>query len=219
VTTAPLALLADRDEDTRLMYGSYLRQLRFEIEEAEDGREALAKAISRRPAVLVTETRLPGIDGVELCKLLRADAITRSIAIVVVTADSVSSSAELAEAAGADAVLFKPCLPDHLAAEIRRVLAKPAPACRGLLRRSHARGDTRQPPAAPPELYCPVCDAPLRYVMSHVGGVSERHPEQWDYFACAACRGAFEYRHRTRRVRPSPAGIPPSRLGTSHQSE
>lgn len=214
MTTPVLALLADHDADTRLMYGSYLRQLGFEIEEAEDGREALAKAVSRRPAVLVTETRLPGIGGVELCQLLRADAITRSIAVVVVTADAISRNAELAEAAGADAVLFKPCLPDHLADEIRRVLAAPAPAGRASLRRSHARGETRQPPAAPPDLYCPECDAPLRYTISHIGGVSERNPEQWDYFTCSACRGTFEYRQRTRKLKPSPAAMKPARFGT-----
>jgi len=210
-----LALLADRDADTRLMYSSYLQQLKFDVEEAEDGREALAKAISRRPAVLVTETRLPGIGGVELCRLLRADAMTRSIAIVVVTAEAVSTNAHLAEAAGADAVQFKPCLPDQLAAEIRRVLGASTPAARrGSLRRAHVRGETRQPPAPPPDLYCPVCDAPLRYVVSHIGGVSERDPEQWDYFNCAACYGSFEYRQRTRKVRASPAGMPPVRFGT-----
>jgi len=197
------------------MYGVYLRQLTFEVEEAEDGREALAKAISRRPAVLVTETRLPGIGGVELCQLLRADAMTRSIAIVVVTADAVSTSAELAQAAGADGVLFKPCLPDQLAGEIGRVMAASPAAGRGSLRRAHVRGDTRQPPSPPPDLYCPVCEEPLRYVVSHVGGVSERNSEQWDYFDCAGCRGTFEYRHRTRKLRTSPVSMPSlSRFGT-----
>jgi two-component system, cell cycle response regulator DivK len=214
VTSRRVALLADRDTDTRQMYGVYLRQMAFEVEEAEDGREALAKAISLRPSVLVTETRLPGIGGVELCQMLRADAITRSIAIVVVTADAVSTSAGLAEEAGADSVLFKPCLPDRLAAEIRRVLAPSPAARRGSLRKTHVRGETRQPPLAPPDLYCPDCDAPLRYVLSHVGGVSERDPEQWDYFNCSGCDGSFEYRQRTRKVRPSPAGMPPARFGT-----
>src|SRR2546430_1626636 len=80
-----LVLLADRDADTRLMYAEHLRQLAYEIDDAEDGREALAKAISRRPAVVVTETRLPGISGFELCRLLRHDPLTETIPIVVVT--------------------------------------------------------------------------------------------------------------------------------------
>jgi hypothetical protein len=40
----------------------------------------------------------------------------------------------------------------------------------------------------------------LQYDCSHVGGVSARHPEQWDYFLCAK-HGAFQYRHRTRKLR------------------
>jgi CheY-like chemotaxis protein len=232
-----LALLADGDADTRQMYGSYLRQLTYEIDEAEDGREALAKAISRGPTVIVTETRLPGIGGVELCELLRRDTLTKSIPIIVVTADALPNTAKRAEAAGADAVLVKPCLPDRLAAEILRVLAPPparpvrtvrqrsasgeslerppAGVHRVPLTRSHARGETRHPPTPPPALYCPACDGPLRYVQSHIGGVSERNPEQWDYFECPACRGTFEYRHRTRKVRTSPPGmLPLLRWGT-----
>src|SRR5690349_114225 len=60
---APLALLVDRDLDTRRMYAEYLRLSGCAVEEAEDGREALAKAISHHPNVIVTETRLPGING------------------------------------------------------------------------------------------------------------------------------------------------------------
>src|SRR5215510_2491017 len=108
--TAPArALLADSDHDSRQMYSEYLRAACFDVFEAEDGREALAKAISRRPQVIVTETQLPGIDGFHLCELLRADLFTRATPIIVVTAD---------------AVLTKPCLPEQLLAEIRLCLDK-----------------------------------------------------------------------------------------------
>jgi len=68
-----LALLVDRDPDSRRMYADCLRQAAYEVEHAEDGREALAKAISQRPHVIITETQLPGIDGYRLCELLKAD--------------------------------------------------------------------------------------------------------------------------------------------------
>src|SRR5690349_13705046 len=67
--SAPVVLLVDRDSDTRMMYADYLRAVRFAIEEADDGREALAKAIAQPPAVIVTETRLPGMDGYDLCRV------------------------------------------------------------------------------------------------------------------------------------------------------
>jgi two-component system phosphate regulon response regulator PhoB len=225
-----LALLADRDADTRLMYAEYLRQLTYEIDEAEDGPEALAKAISRRPSVIVTDSRLPGMSGLELCRLLRNDASTRPIPIIVVTGDAFASDATLAEAAGADAVLVKPYLPERLAAEISRVLSQShelrargravhgkvavqvarsnelIARSRGkgqpvTLSRAHERRDTTLPPTPPPTLVCPGCDRPLRYVRSHIGGVSERHREQWDYFECARGCGTFQYRQRTRKIR------------------
>jgi len=227
--TSALALLVDRDDDTRTMYAEVLRLGTWTIEEASDGREALAKAIARRPDIVITETRLPGINGYELCGLLRRDAITREIPIVVVTADAYPADLQHARDAGADTVLVKPCLPEQLAAEVARVLQ----TARGLqargaavyeraaaqisrartlvgqaretkrlvLSRAHQRHDTTTPPVTPPILVCPQCDQPLTYKRSHVGGVSARHAEQWDYFECPTGCGSFQYRQRTRKLR------------------
>ena len=85
-----LALLVDRDQDTRHMYAEHLKLGNWRVDEAGDGREALAKAIALRPDVIVTETRLPGIDGVSLCDLLRRDLATSTIPIVVVTGEHLS---------------------------------------------------------------------------------------------------------------------------------
>ncbi len=226
----PLALLVDRDADTRQMYAEFLRQSACEIDEAEDGREALVKALTRHPDVIVTETRLPGINGFDLCQLLRRDAATSKIPIVLVTGDSYETDARRAEAVGADAILVKPCLPEQLGLEIQRVLTLArdlqtrAQAVRDtvgalrarsdalieqsrtsvrhvMLSRTHDRRETIEPPLAPPALVCPLCDHPLNYVKSHLGGVSARHPEQWDYFECAAGCGTFQYRQRTRKLR------------------
>src|SRR5829696_4768445 len=119
-----LALLADRDHDSRLMYAHYLRMSAYRVEESDDGRDALARALTLRPTVVIAETRLPGINGYELCRLLRADTATRTTPIVIVTADAFPADTERAEAAGADAVLVKPCLPEVLDSEIRRLIAQ-----------------------------------------------------------------------------------------------
>ena len=121
LATNHLALLVDRDDDTRQMYAEFLRHGPWTIEEASDGREALAKAIARRPDIVITETRLPGINGYDLCGLLRRDAATRDIPIIVVTADAYAADVQHARDAGADTVLVKPCLPEQLADEIVRV--------------------------------------------------------------------------------------------------
>lgn len=209
---AAMALLADRDPDARIVYGTYLRQFEYEVEEAEDGREALAKALALRPAVIVTETTLPGITGLELCRLLRYDPSTKATPIILVSGDGSAADVRVAEAAGADAVLIKPCPPEQLAEHIRRVLVRSsemrtrgssvresvapleesdgsigrAPtARRAMLSHAYQRRDTTEPPLRPPALVCPVCDGQLLYVRSHLGGVNAHLSEQWDYFDCA----------------------------------
>jgi CheY-like chemotaxis protein len=207
----PVALLVDRDDDTRAMYGEYLRASGYSIEEAADGREALARALAQPPAVVITEISLPGMSGIDLCHLLRRDHATRRVPIIVVTASGLEKERLQARAAGSAAVLPKPCLPDQLVSEIQRALSgadeprapePPPPAAhtaRALARR-HARYETTVPPLVPPMLVCPACDLALRYVHSNVGGVNEKHREQWDTFTCPAGCGTFEFRHRTRRV-------------------
>jgi two-component system, cell cycle response regulator DivK len=230
----PLMLIADPDPDTRGLYAGYLHMTAgCRIEEAGDGREALAKAISRHPDVVVTETRLPGLSGYDLCALLRCDTETTATPVIFVTGDAFTAETRRAERAGADAVLTKPCLPDRLLAEIRTMLARssgphqrtvaaraavagrfdPAGEAtdsraigagggrRVILSRSYDRRETTEPPLAPPALVCPTCDMPLQYLRSHVGGVSARHAEQWDYFECTAGCGTFQYRERTRKIR------------------
>jgi len=225
-----LALLVDRDPDSRQMYAEYLRQAAYEVEHAEDGREALAKAISQRPHVIITETQLPGIDGYRLCELLKADASTQATPIIIVTGDAHLPDRLRAGSSGADAVLTKPCPPERLIEEIQRCLEasialrqqaaalrsdadeRPARAAqpseksqktgaRTPLSKTFNRHTTATPPLPPPSLVCPSCDTPLVYHDSHIGGVSEHHREQWDHFECPAKCGRFQYRQRTRKLR------------------
>ena len=199
-----LALLVDRDADTREMYAEYLRHFSCDVDEAPDGREALAKVMSRRPDIVVTETRLPGISGLDLCRLLRSESQTRDIPIVVVTGDGFEPDIARARDAGADSVLIKPCAPEQLVAEIRRLLERPRrlrSGRRAPSKAKHERSNTTTPPQKPPSLLCPQCGGLLRYLNSQVADASAPHPEQWDYFECAAGCGVFQYRQRTGRMR------------------
>src|SRR4029453_10953210 len=114
-----LALIADRDPDTRRTYVEFLRRSDYRIEQADDGRDALAKVFSQQPDIVVTETHLPGINGFDLCALLRRDTATRTIPIVLVTGDALAADVQRAETAGADGVLAKPCRPETLLAEMQ----------------------------------------------------------------------------------------------------
>jgi len=222
-------LIVDPDAEARDQYGAILTTLAPEVEYAEDGREALAKAIGHSPRFMITETDLRFIDGYTLCSLLRADPLTADVPIVVITGDADPHDIKRARSSGADTVLIKPCQPEALLRAVtlgrdpsrtseERVRARPertmgqamrsdtsndsaaAPTSRFLIR-AHRRFETSTPPIAPPPLRCPSCYRELQYVRSHIGGVSARLSEQWDYYICPNACGSFQYRERTRRLR------------------
>jgi two-component system phosphate regulon response regulator PhoB len=113
-------LIVDEDADTRTLYRTLFTGVVGTIIEAEDGAEALGKAVCRQPDVILTETRLRRIDGYTLCTYLRRERLTRSAAIVVVTGASRPAEIARAGGAGADEVLVKPFLPDALLAAVFR---------------------------------------------------------------------------------------------------
>ena len=224
--------MVDGDLSTRQFYSDSFTPHHWRVLQAESGPEALALAISRQPDVILSETRLPGFDGFTLCALLHNDVGTSRIPFLFVTADATESNVSRAQQSSADAVIIRPCLraailramADVLARgrDVRRrsraltlkaeqqvaiaqVLIEHASAQRLTLKEAHLRGDTTTPPSPPPLLRCGSCDGTLQYVRSHIGGVSSKHPEQWDYFMCPSGCGQFEYRARTRKLRKVPA--------------
>ena len=115
------ALLVDSHPDTRFLYRVALSPLAAMISEAEDGAEALGKAVCQQPTLVVTETVLPRIDGVALCHALRRHPGTAGTRIVFVTSAAGASARARVMAAGADAVLVKPCSIGDLVATVRRL--------------------------------------------------------------------------------------------------
>lgn len=209
-------LVVDSDADTRALYREALRMDGCDVVEAADGRDALTKALVWPPAIVITELRLPLLSGFALCEILRRDRVTATVPIVVVTAETRGAELEQVRRIGANGVIVKPTTPDALLSAVRRLLSVPqlpyesiansfAPAPQGdhkrmSLAKLHRRCATTAPPTSPPSLVCPSCDRLLVYVQSYIGGVSSKHPEQWDDFDCPSC-GKFEFRHRTRKLR------------------
>jgi CheY-like chemotaxis protein len=206
----PHVLVVDADVDNRELYRDSLTLAGWSVSEAVDGRDALVQALAQRPALIITELRLPLIDGVSLCELLRRDRATADVPILVVTAETRTMELARAERAGANAVLVKPSTPDVVVAEMRRLLALPNPSSvaplpspagrRTALVKAHRRIATTTPPDPPADLSCPMCGRALGYQKTYTGGVSSRHPERWDYYSCGTC-GEFQYRYRTRKLR------------------
>jgi len=121
-TRRPLILIVDDMQDIRDLYSAYLSSQGFRPELATNGFEALSKATVMGPDVIVMDLNLPELDGWEATRRLKANDLTRSIPVIALTGLPVSHSKAKALEAGCDGFLTKPCYPDALADEIRRVL-------------------------------------------------------------------------------------------------
>lgn len=118
----PVVLVVDDFVDNREMYGEYLEHVGFRVIEAADGATAIAIARTERPSVIVMDLSLPGIDGWEATRILKADPMTRDIVILAVTGHAEAASQARAIAAGCDAFIAKPCLPSDIAEHVKRAL-------------------------------------------------------------------------------------------------
>jgi two-component system cell cycle response regulator DivK len=125
-TGAPLVLVVDDYTDAREMYSDFLVFSGFRVVDAKDGAEAIEKAIEVRPDIILMDLSLPGVDGWEATRRLKADARTRSIPIVALTGHALAGDAQSALRAGCDAFVTKPCLPADLVVEVRRMLERSA---------------------------------------------------------------------------------------------
>jgi CheY-like chemotaxis protein len=118
----PLVLVVEDYQDAREMYTAYLQFSGFDVAEAGNGLEAIEKAQELLPDIVLMDLALPRMDGWEATRRLKSDARTRHIPIVALTGHALAGHAEGAREAGCDAFVTKPCLPDALVAEIKRLL-------------------------------------------------------------------------------------------------
>jgi two-component system cell cycle response regulator DivK len=120
--SAPLILVVDDYQDAREMYAEYLQFSGFRVAEARNGSEAVDQAFALRPDLILMDLSLPGVDGWEATRRLKADDATRHIPIVALTGHALAGASEGAKRAGCDSFVTKPCLPDDLVVEVRRML-------------------------------------------------------------------------------------------------
>jgi CheY-like chemotaxis protein len=118
-------LLVDDYPDAREMYSEYLQFSGFDVVEATNGMEALKSAVESSPDIILMDLSLPVMDGWEATRRLKADERTASIPVVALTGHALAGISEGAKRAGCDAFVTKPCLPEDLVKEIRRILDTP----------------------------------------------------------------------------------------------
>jgi two-component system cell cycle response regulator DivK len=120
--TMPLILVVDDYQDAREMYAEYLQFSGFRVAEARNGNEAVDQAFALKPDLILMDLSLPGMDGWEATRRLKADDRTKHIPIVALTGHALAGASDGAKKAGCDSFVTKPCLPDDLVVEVRRML-------------------------------------------------------------------------------------------------
>jgi len=117
-------LLIDDDADGRDAVAFVLEARGYRVAAAADGRSGIALARESRPDVVVLDMSLPGLDGWETTRRLRADPATRGAFIIALTGHATGEARQRALDAGVDGYLVKPCAPEDVIAEIERLEAQ-----------------------------------------------------------------------------------------------
>jgi two-component system phosphate regulon response regulator PhoB len=121
-------MVVDDEPDAVELVAFNLRQAGYSVTTAADGAEALQKARTQLPDLIVLDVMLPEMDGFEICKLLRHDPTTTRVPIVMLTAKAAEVDRVLGLELGADDYLTKPFSPRELMLRVKKVLGRSQPA-------------------------------------------------------------------------------------------
>ena len=103
-----LILLVEDNDNNRLLVRDVLKASGYRVAEAETAEEALQMAVQQQPALILMDIQLPGMNGIEALRQLRADPATRAIPVIAVTASAMTQDRHQIMAAGFDGYQSKP---------------------------------------------------------------------------------------------------------------
>lgn len=115
-----LILVVERDPHVRELEQYFLEEAGYAVEFAEDGLAALEQAKQLQPEILITEILVPRLDGLALCRRVKADPLTRNVAVLIF---SILLARDRAEEAGADSFLRKPLAEKRLVETVRELIS------------------------------------------------------------------------------------------------
>ena len=118
----PLVLLAEDFEDARELYRDYLEFSGFAVQTANNGREAVDRAVALQPDLILMDASMPVLDGWQATREIKTNPATNHIPVLALTAHAFEDARSQAQAVGCDGFLMKPCLPDALVAQVRAAL-------------------------------------------------------------------------------------------------
>jgi response regulator RpfG family c-di-GMP phosphodiesterase len=113
-------LLVDDDPGLRALLRTTFEAVDVDLDEADNAASAAAALERSRPDVVLLDVRMPGMDGLELCRRIKNDSTTEDIAVVLLTGSNGGTEAD-GEAAGADAFMLKPFSPLELLSVVERL--------------------------------------------------------------------------------------------------
>lgn len=105
--SVPILLIVEDQAEIRAFIKNSLKR-EYQILEAENGREGLKISMSKIPDIIISDIRMPVLDGIELCNTLKNDELTNHIPIILLTANSEEENELKGLASGADAFMIKP---------------------------------------------------------------------------------------------------------------
>lgn len=114
-------LVVEDDENTRAAYRAVLELAGWTVDEATGGDEALRLADLRPPRLALVDISIPGIDGWETTRRLKAGSTSGGVTVIAVTGHALDDDRRKAREAGCDAYLVKPITPRELLSEIDRL--------------------------------------------------------------------------------------------------
>jgi two-component system cell cycle response regulator DivK len=117
-----LILIVEDNEKNRKLVRDVLRFHGYQTVETETGEEGVQVALDRRPALILMDIQLPGIDGISALGRLRGDPVTRAIPVIAVTASAMTHDRQKIMAAGFDGYQTKPIRVKEFVEAVRHVL-------------------------------------------------------------------------------------------------
>ena len=117
-----LILIVDDSADVRDLYAECFTALGFRVATAHDGQGGITAAMQYRPDVIVMDLAMPRVDGITAIKHLKSQARTRDVPVILLSGYPYKAIEHGALEAGADVFLTKPCLPEDLESQVRRLL-------------------------------------------------------------------------------------------------
>ena len=121
---ATRVLVVEDDPDIAELVGRYLDKAGFVSTRVSSGRDALDSVRARPPELIVLDRMLPHVDGLEVCRQLRANSATASIPIIMLTARAEESDRIVGLELGADDYITKPFSPNEVVARVRALLRR-----------------------------------------------------------------------------------------------